>query len=303
MTSTSDAPGRVFHYTNRAGLIGILNSQTLWATAAEFLNDDQEIRYAVGLVAAQLKNSATPARYDLPMLDLVDRFIEEMWRQLPAHEPFELLRESEPYLVSFCKRGDLLSMWRAYGADGGFAIEFDTAQLLAACDPLGEAEWDRLDGEAGDPVLESRMLNSGLSASAHAVSYGSVALQGLTDSILGRIAQRYDDIRDLAAEVVAMSIKDLLKIKHPAFREEEEVRLIVFEEGDLAPPRSLRELRHHLGVYQVVHFPLDAIRSVTVGPGPYSARNRLALQRAFATDPAGRFNSVELRVSGAPLIS
>jgi hypothetical protein len=32
----------LFHYTTAAGLLGILNSSTLWATDLRFLNDAQE---------------------------------------------------------------------------------------------------------------------------------------------------------------------------------------------------------------------------------------------------------------------
>jgi hypothetical protein len=33
----------VTHYTNAVGLHGILNSQTIWATHANFLNDHDEV--------------------------------------------------------------------------------------------------------------------------------------------------------------------------------------------------------------------------------------------------------------------
>src|SRR4051794_188276 len=36
-------PEILYHYTTAAGLIGIVQSQTLWATNAEFLNDAQEL--------------------------------------------------------------------------------------------------------------------------------------------------------------------------------------------------------------------------------------------------------------------
>ncbi len=38
-------PDVLFHYTNAAGLIGIVQEEVLWASDAEFLNDAQETRY------------------------------------------------------------------------------------------------------------------------------------------------------------------------------------------------------------------------------------------------------------------
>ena len=35
----------LFHYTGAAGLAGIIQSQTLWATHYEYLNDSEEIKY------------------------------------------------------------------------------------------------------------------------------------------------------------------------------------------------------------------------------------------------------------------
>jgi hypothetical protein len=39
----------VWHYTNAAGLLGILRSNVLWATDAFFLNDAAEVTYGIDL--------------------------------------------------------------------------------------------------------------------------------------------------------------------------------------------------------------------------------------------------------------
>lgn len=44
-------PSVLYHSTTAAGLLGILNSQRVWATNARFLNDPSEIRYALGIVS------------------------------------------------------------------------------------------------------------------------------------------------------------------------------------------------------------------------------------------------------------
>jgi hypothetical protein len=45
-----DTPPKLFHYTDTGGLLGILDSQQLWATHSFYLNDATEINYTYELV-------------------------------------------------------------------------------------------------------------------------------------------------------------------------------------------------------------------------------------------------------------
>ena len=45
-----DAVPDLFHYTNSAGLPGILRSRSLWATHFQSLNDPTEMRYGIDQV-------------------------------------------------------------------------------------------------------------------------------------------------------------------------------------------------------------------------------------------------------------
>jgi hypothetical protein len=51
-------PELVYHYTDAAGLLGIISSGTLWATDIEFLNDAQELTYARATVLDELRARA-----------------------------------------------------------------------------------------------------------------------------------------------------------------------------------------------------------------------------------------------------
>ncbi len=123
-----DAPV-LHHYTDSFGVQGIISSNSLWATATQFSNDFSEIEYAVS-VAAEI--------------------VGEMWRDKKNLSPWEellvahLLRLldsplhsfGQPFIVSFCEEGDLLSQWRAYRAASGFSLAFrplyqrDTVRLV-----------------------------------------------------------------------------------------------------------------------------------------------------------------------------
>lgn len=45
----------IWHYTSDRGLLGILQSATLFATQVAFLNDERETRYATDLFAAAVE--------------------------------------------------------------------------------------------------------------------------------------------------------------------------------------------------------------------------------------------------------
>jgi hypothetical protein len=48
-------------------------------------------------------------------------------------------QEFAVYVTCFCESGDLLSQWRAYGADHGYAIEFSGVDLREAVNKVTRA--------------------------------------------------------------------------------------------------------------------------------------------------------------------
>jgi len=111
--------GFVYHYTNSAGLFGIVNSDRLWATDSKFLNDPSERAYAVEVareVLEDLKRSSpdgAKAIYEsLGSLNLVEQ------------------QSKQVFVTSFCRHGDLLGQWRGYGDFGnGYALGFSVNEL------------------------------------------------------------------------------------------------------------------------------------------------------------------------------
>jgi hypothetical protein len=93
----------VWHYTNAAGLIGILESGHFWGTNYAFMNDASEIEYGRGLarqVLDALQAAGSGASFFSRMGEKLQQFTED----------------SEIYLACFSELGNDLSQWRGYSS-------------------------------------------------------------------------------------------------------------------------------------------------------------------------------------------
>jgi hypothetical protein len=120
-----DPPGILYHYTNQAGLLGIINTKEIWASHTQYLNDQREFRHAIDIAKAELESMLhAPAYAEHRVL------LEEM--QIAIAESIESVNVC---VCSFSENGDLLSQWRAYGGgSGGYSIAFNGRFLRQICD-------------------------------------------------------------------------------------------------------------------------------------------------------------------------
>jgi hypothetical protein len=135
----------VMHYTSASGLHGIVTSKTLWASHTSFLNDIEEVegffdRVLPGILKPEVEryfkdveNLSELARAGrLLGEDVILHFLKKIVGKCKDGE----CRAQDHYVFSFCVTNDprisnhgLLSQWRGYGLDGGYAIVFDSAGL------------------------------------------------------------------------------------------------------------------------------------------------------------------------------
>lgn len=146
MSKVSEEYKKLYHYTTLEGLLGILQTQTLWATSYKFLNDDLELY----LIKNKFINSIFPiAKEEYRSLikqqknaqTIIDRMggLDVAAREYAAEFVDGAYKATgeDVYIVSFCgedknsyvNNNGLLSQWRGYGAGGGIALVFDTKKL------------------------------------------------------------------------------------------------------------------------------------------------------------------------------
>lgn len=128
--SDSPLPEILHHYTDHAGLFGIIESRTFWATNIRYLNDESEIRYSRDLLGA-----------------LAERLRPEFggdWAAGVVCDAVAALASSgtspDTFVTSLCDDGDNLGQWRGYSAQGsGYAIGLNREHLWRVANAQGHS--------------------------------------------------------------------------------------------------------------------------------------------------------------------
>ncbi|WP_114129889.1 MULTISPECIES: DUF2971 domain-containing protein [Thalassospira] len=311
----------LFHYTNQAGLLGILNSNDLWASSYKFLNDREEVVFFKKV----LRNSLLPFfernlrnKRDLDVMQSAllrlhgysnlasqqaDEFIDVLYKTTfqPQGGRKELVH---PFFVSFCSHSDsyekkngLLSQWRGYGSDGGFAIEFDVKEL-------------------------SRQIQESVATYERAVSFFCDVFYCDTDNSLPSLNENIECIVDTAEALIrgrenpfeksyGPFVTAATRTKHIGFREEQEFRVVIAPILQGGPFSELGEgyskfkkiyvregkdgLIPYIKLLEEIPDPLP-IRRVIVGPCRQQQQNYDAV--SFALEGA----KIEVTLSETPYV-
>ena len=129
--SDASVPPVLYHYTNASGLKGILETGSLWATDAEFLNDAQELQFgrselchALRAHAESLYSSDRPEYFGSPEYSRAT-IVQSAVHYLETGNVNEPITGERMYVACFCTDDDLLSQWRgtpvAQAMRSGFA--------------------------------------------------------------------------------------------------------------------------------------------------------------------------------------
>ena len=194
----------VYHYSDSAGLIGILESDELWATSTDYLNDPSEGFYTLNVADAILRERLSIAKTEKEKL-----FFNAARAALAEVKPTF-------YVVSFSRNQDLLSQWRGYGSFGsGFALGFDQGELS----PIDEV------GDLFEMIYDPDKLKA--------------VINDLIELRLEAPGNPGDWPAEISAKGFAYDVAYLSQnCKDPAYSEEREVRLLIGQNG--TPPDSVR---------------------------------------------------------------
>ncbi len=151
-------PERIYHYTNDAGLKGILESGKLWLTEICNLNDPSELNHGFKIATDELKDMVAGRSPVSRKFSDDLKFISEQKR---------VQKSADFFVCSFSLCGNDLGQWRAYADNGrGFVLEFDTGALENEGAPdsfpltYSDSELAKLDHQIIDKMLHLTELPS-----------------------------------------------------------------------------------------------------------------------------------------------
>ncbi|MFN0171999.1 MAG: DUF2971 domain-containing protein [Bryobacteraceae bacterium] len=275
-----DFPHVLFHYTETAGLCGIIRSQQLWATHVYYVNDAQEFRYASAFIAKAFDDriEQSPSNLTKRIAQVRDcyRGHASLWESV-----------ADTYIVCFCELGNLLSQWRAYAANGqGFALGFAPDRIMRA-----------LQSDA-DIATSSKLFR---------VIYDPRKQRQLVDSAVDRLVSALEnhDEETVLDQVPLVFSEMAFCFKHDAFAEEREWRLVCLPHL----PRSVdvRTSEGRLVPYATIPISLPGERppyvEVIHGPTLEADNTKKAVQMLLGKAHPKFWPEVAISGSNAPLRS
>lgn len=289
-----------FRYTSAGGLMGIINRRELWATESNYLNDSSEISFASNVLVSLLNDRIAGGASERQRA-VAERAVGLLRRAYSGPNTPDQYREDRAFIASFSRSDQSLTLWRAYGGRNGFCVGFDEQQLLelvgkdcypsAGDDEVGAEEQERQQALRANFHLEARFQE---------ISYGVAQVDSILEELL-EISAGDADEKDESR--LRETFRKLSGIKHIAFADERETRLVVQELGDFAPDPSVRlSSAGALVAYQKIVFPFDAVRCITVAPGANVAQTRRGLGSLLSTGGRGAWSHVEIRECEIPFV-
>lgn len=262
-----------YHYTDAAGLIGIVTSHRLWATDIRFLNDPSEGRFLPEKILGLMESRASRPS--------ARKIVDEIRRKL-VH-PRE---ESGTFSVSFCANGDLLSQWRGYGHFGkGYSIGLDIHKGPHA--QLG-ALYDVCYGEEHLEDIANDLLDIYVSASE---KWGHESMCEEAATLLRALASSFKD-PSYEGEQESRIVLGYTKRDNYLFENEAPLKFHS-RGGDIIPyiPLALNLMKDGDPT------PKLPIRRIITGPGVDFERNRSSLTRLLEDNG---YKNVEIVPSSVP---
>jgi hypothetical protein len=276
-------PSRLYHYTTGAGLLGIVESNSLWATNILYLNDSSEISYGFSRARNHLR-ALREKRSTEPLITFLSRAEDLLNLSV-------LIPGRQFYALCFCERPDLLSQWRAYAdRGGGYAIGFDTEDLTTAVIKLSLSLFQVEYGTGKNWQLLVQDIDSLCCALTRCIERWPADEEMLISATL-------DDFK------LALIFR-LFWMKHPGFSEEKEWRILANFDSAHASRVCLRPSRTTLVPYVELNLSVPGgqdklpIREVVQGPTAHPELARLAVDWLFRKHG---FQAPEIRGSTIPL--
>ena len=229
-------PERLWHYTSFRSALSIVESKSIYATDIRFLNDSEEFVHARKLLV-EIAEQESDENADLtPIIrNEVKREVELLFDEGPLGP-----RLLQTCVACFSEAEDQLSQWRGYASSSsGVSLCFDLRQIRETLDrPLAVFAPCIYDDAAKRAILRKIVKalfdaaaavpraawNAGSDPANHEKDADTAFGEWVESDVFKDVERRIDEARKRASY-------DLIRVaalmKHEAFREEQEWRLVI----------------------------------------------------------------------------
>jgi len=202
----SESPKKtLYHYTSFNGLLGIIKSQSLWASDIQFFNDSAEMQHTKNLLNNEISQCLKQGEHDSKLLN--------QFRDWISHR---ITNGNMLFVVSLTANGNLLSQWRGYCPIGkGVSVGFNPT-IISLCA-------NRQSFLIGKCIYNNAVQNKIIKNIIKNVKKLANERGENTNPSKRHPSQSFHDIFEEIED-------DLLRVaailKHPSFKEEEEWRVV-----------------------------------------------------------------------------
>lgn len=257
-------PSIVYHYTDIRGLLGIIESNEMWATDIQYLNDAAEFNYAKNLIHKKFRKLF---RNEKNANKTLDGFVNRS----------QIINEYQIFVCSFSEMGNLLSQWRAYCPNNnGFSVGFDLNIIMSILKKRKNNDFflapciydDNYQNELLDELKKGTLKD---------------LIEVMEDQIENEDNRDYQLFNEKYHKFSKMFLFLCSIIKHPAFQEEKEWRLFKIIKRHDGQDLNYRCSSSTLIPYTKFDFSSNLhdnpISEIFIGPNPHKklAKNSLNL--------------------------
>jgi hypothetical protein len=233
---TSETPAKLYHYTDSAGLKGIVDSKSIWLTHFRYTNDASEVTYGIKRAIEHIEGLISIADDELTKHTVNELLSGRVSSVKPSDvllsaalktlgtANIEMATRYQFFVACFSEHGDQLSQWRAYSnLVSGYAIGF-ARDVLRNETQLEQLRDDRL-GDTLDLVKVLYDKEKQLGRIAELVKRICQRVDSGIPSV--SMEQRFEWVQGFNVKLMMSILLLALHFKHPGFVDEAEWRLIL----------------------------------------------------------------------------
>ncbi|MBU3188729.1 DUF2971 domain-containing protein [Clostridium bowmanii] len=206
--------GMLYHYTDAAGLLGILQNELFWVSKSNFLNDFSEISYIDTVIKIICKDMFTD-EYEL----IAGMILEEV-HFLNFGKSMNV-KEQNYYILSLTENPDSLALWSTYSNCFGYNIGLDGSDLAQIMSNLQNETPLGIHGKViYDKAIQCQIVRDEINITKIPLLYNKYLKSKNTELI-----------KELKDEISLMSVAlgaYGLFFKDPLFSQEQEYRIVFF---------------------------------------------------------------------------